>query len=200
MSFAPHQRGRRSIRLQGYDYTTAGAYFVTICVQNRVCLLGEIVDGGMRLSPIGEIISQVWQRLPHYFPYSALDTFVVMPNHIHGIVVLLNRRGKAFEGKVEQQRALVFANALPLQHGSVPRSLAAIIQNFKSVSARQVNQIRGRQSEPLWQRNYYEHIVRNESELARIRDYIVQNPLQWELDRENPLVRGMKKPTELWQV
>lgn len=165
---------RRSIRLRGYDYTSAGAYFVTICAQGRECLFGEVSGGWMRLGTLGECVASVWQAIPDHFPGVELDARVVMPNHMHGIIVLV--------GAKHLRSA---ANASPLRgsHGTQPASLAAIIQNFKSVSTRKINVARGTPGARVWQRNYYEHVVRGEADLRRIHDYIAHNPAKWETDR-----------------
>ncbi len=173
-------RSRRSIRLKGYDYAQAGAYFVTLCTQHRECLLGQIVDGTMQLSPLGNIVYECWHRMPEYFSGVELDEFVVMPNHIHGVIIIV--------GAKHSQN---YANASPLPephqpHGTESGSLGAIIQNYKSVSTRKINQLRGDKGLVIWQRNYYEHIVRDEDELNRVRGYITANPSQWLADRNNP--------------
>jgi REP element-mobilizing transposase RayT len=130
-----------------------------------------------------------------------LDVLTIMPNHVHGILRVLGK-GEAFSGQKQTAQVTFRENASPLRpaSGTQGGSLAAIIQNFKSISTRKINRIRSTSGAPLWQRDYYEHIIRDEDELARIRTYIVNNPLQWELDRENPAVTVRKKPTEPWQV
>lgn len=173
---------RRSIRLKDYDYSEAGAYFVTICTHARECRLGEIVQDEMMLSEAGRIVEFVWQRLPFFFSNVETDAFVVMPNHVHGIVVIVGAKQRAdSQGNIIDDPA-----ALPLRHGTLPHSLPAIVQNIKSVTTKRINQMRGMKGEPVWQRNYYEHIIRNERGLDAIRKYIEDNPLQWTLDAENP--------------
>lgn len=176
MAYDPNRHHRRSIRLRGYDYTRAGMYFVTICVQNRGCLLGEVVDGVMQVKRPGEVVAACWQALPRHFSAVELDAFVIMPNHIHGIITIVGAKhlGTA-------------ANASPQPpHGTSSGSLAAVIQNFKSVSARKINLARATPGSPVWQRNYYEHIVRNQADLHRIREYVANNPLKWDLDQLHP--------------
>lgn len=146
---------RRSIRLREYDYARPGAYFVTICARERTCLLGDVTKGVMILNSYGQVVESCWQALPLHFSHVQGDAFVIMPNHVHGIIVL--RRGEAFA-----------ANASPLQ-GTKSGSLGAIVQNFKSVTTRRINQMRGMLGTPFWQRNYYEHIIRNEDEWNEIR-------------------------------
>jgi REP element-mobilizing transposase RayT len=201
MTFDPEKHHRRSIRLKGYDYTQAGGYFITICAHQRECLFGQIENGMMMLSQYGHVAEQCWKVLQRDFPRVELDVFVVMPNHLHGILVLIDRliagRGEAFAVRSQKQARSSLANASPLQeaHGTQPGSVAAVVQNFKSVVTRKINRIRATPGEPVWQRDYYEHIIRDEGELSRIREYIVNNPLQWEVDRENPLVGKRPAPT-----
>jgi putative transposase len=167
----PDVHHRRSIRLQGYDYAQAGAYFVTICTQDKECSFGKVVSGEMVLNDAGRLTQAVWAGLPERFPIAELDQFVVMPNHLHGILVLV---GVQF-----------IAPTIPRQ-GVITRAptLGEIIRSFKAVTARQIH-LAGLQ-EFKWQRNYYEHIVRDEDSLTHIREYIATNPIRWELDRENP--------------
>ena len=194
MTYDPDRHHRRSIRLKGYDYTQAGAYFVTICAYQRECLFGQVENGAMVSSQYGHLAEQCWQVLPRDFPRVELDVFVVMPNHLHGIITLTGchtaGRGEAFAQRLKERPRSIPANASPLRsaHGTQPGSLAAVVQNFKSVSTRKINRTRATLGMPVWQRDYHEHIIRNEDELSRIRDYIVNNPLQWAVDRENPLV------------
>jgi REP element-mobilizing transposase RayT len=174
VTFDPDKHHRRSIRIKGYDYSRAGAYFVTICTHGRECLFGEIMDGEMRLNDAGQAAQAEWVRLPERFQSIELDEFVIMPNHLHGII-------------------LVGAGLAPPDGGAPNRGAASsaptlgnILRAFKSISAIAVNRLLGRSGRSLWQRNYYEHIVRSENELAHIREYIANNPTQWALDRENP--------------
>lgn len=190
--FDPHHHHRRSIRLKGYDYTQAGAYFVTIVTHQRECLCGEINNGVLQLNPQGQRIAECWEALARHFPFPELDSYVIMPNHLHGIVVLTRalideRRGEAFAETSAQREASAQANASPLPpRGTKPGSLNAVIQNFKSVSTRKINQMQNTAGNIIWQRNYYEHIIHSEPELERIRAYIENNPAQWTHDTENP--------------
>lgn len=192
MKYNPTKHHRRSIRLKEYDYTAAGAYFITICTHQRQCLFGEIIDGVMQLNATGLCVEACWQSLPRHFETLELDAFVIMPNHLHGILLLDGDigRGKAFGQKALRSYRNLEPNASPLQpHGTQSGSVGAIIQNFKSVSTRKINRINHRNGKTIWQRNYYECIIRDESALQAIRQYIRNNPLSWELDRlhsENP--------------
>ena len=175
--YAPDSRRRRSIRLKGFDYTLAGAYFVTVVVQGRACLFGEIVDGNMCLNNTGLLASEAWQWLGTQYPYVVLDEFVVMPNHLHGIIMITDdaRRGGS--------------RTAPTGAGSPDRKrkpLGRLIGAFKTVSTKRVNCAHGLPGRPLWQRNYFEHVVRSEESLTEIRQYIHDNPARWEFDKENP--------------
>ncbi len=194
--YDPQIHHRRSIRLRDYDYTQQGAYFVTICVEHRECLLGEITDGIVTLSEIGDLVLACWNDIPNHFRHVELDEFMIMPNHVHGILVFTRdaydtRKGEALADASVNRVASVNANASPLQNpnarpnGTKPRSLNAVMQNFKSVSTRRVNQLQNNRGASFWQRDYYEHIVRNERELERIREYIVNNPRNWANDEYN---------------
>ena len=203
---------RRSLRLREYDYAQDGAYYVTICAQHRLCLFGDIVDGKIRLNTAGSAVQAVWNELPRRFARLELDAFVVMPNHVHGIaafvgagLALPGEKGAASStptqgdvvdgvaggaptlghtGKGAASSTPTRGDAVGGMVGGAP-ALGDVIRAFKSLSAIHVNRLLTR-SGPLWQRNYYEHIIRDEDELNRIREYITNNPMQWELDRENP--------------
>jgi putative transposase len=200
MSFNPEIHHRRSIRLKEYDYSAAGAYFVTICAFQRECLFGEIVDGEMVLNEIGTIVLDCWSKIPEYFPTVILDECIAMPNHFHGIIHIsespvgakqgssaspaFDPCGKQDQSQNQGEAAETFASPLP--SGTLRGTLGAVIQNFKSVSTRRINKLRNNTGCPVWQRNYFERVIRNEDNLAKAREYIVNNPLKWELDKENP--------------
>jgi REP element-mobilizing transposase RayT len=236
------------MRMKGYDYSQAGAYFVTICTQGRACLFGEVVDGEMRLNDAGRMVVAEWERLPALFPNVVLDAFVVMPNHIHGIVILTDPADDATDGATAIGATISGAttggaatggattggattrvapttagdDATPVGAGLVPApsvpapstpaqsvpapsvpalstpapsvpapTLGDVIGAFKSrVTVEYTRGVKTLGWTPfdrrLWQRNYYEHIIRNEEALNRIRRYIVENPIRWAFDRENP--------------
>ena len=177
MKYNPDKHHRRSIRLQGYDYTQAGMYFITICIWQRECLLGNVIGANsqilspmnndlnkpnstyIELSRYGQVVQYNWAVLADKFSDMQLDEFVIMPNHIHGIIKLNESGGEA---------------------------LSEIIRMFKTSSARRINQLRGSKGIPVWQRNYYEHIIRNEQALQTIREYIFNNHLSWEQDQLHP--------------
>ena len=169
------RHGRRSIRLKDYDYSQQGAYFVTICTKNRECLFGEIVASKIRLNQSGELIQQIWYELPNRYIDLDLDAFILMPNHLHGIIVLTD------------QAAVGAGLALPGKGAaSGAPTLGGIVRTFKSISAILLNRLLSRTGRTLWQRNYYEHIIRNEKSLNAIRDYILNNPNRWPDDPDNP--------------
>ena len=170
---------RRSIRLKGYDYSLAGTYFVTICVKERKCVFGDVQNSNVVLSPIGEIVYQCWNEIPNNFNSVKLYVFIVMPNHLHGIVVMTNDcRGVQLNAPT-RNASNFYGLISPKQ-----KTLSVIIRTFKAAVTTQCRKNNYHFFE--WQRNYYEHIVRNEDELNRIREYIINNPLQWQFDKENP--------------
>ena len=178
---------RRTIRLKGYDYSQPGTYFITLVTLQREPLFGEIVNSEMRLNPLGKLVEKCWLTISIHFPLARLEEFVIMPNHLHGIILLCT--GEAFAGNA----FILPINPKPADASPQPPirtksgSLGAIIQNFKSVGTRLANSRYFNPGNTLWQRNYYDHIIRNEAELTRIRQYIRTNPLQWEIDQENPI-------------
>lgn len=174
MTYHPGKHHRRSIRLSGYDYSQNGAYFVTLCTHNRHCLFGKIADGAMQMNDAGNIVRQCWDAIPIHFPRIEIDELVVMPNHIHGIVVI-DGRGTACRAPTVER----FGQPIS---GSIP----TVMRSFKSAVTKRINEMYGSPGARLWQRNYWEHIIRNEDELNRIRQYIIDNPARWEIDRENP--------------
>jgi putative transposase len=176
MAFDAFKHHRRSIRLKGYDYSQAGAYYVTIVARNHVCLFGQVFNAEMRLNDAGQMIQSQWGALPRRFPNVELDEYVVMPNHMHGIILI----GDGADGGV----GAIHESPLRIQRRKM--LLPKIIGYFKMNTAKHINGMRDTQGAPVWQRNYYEHIVRNEQDLARIREYIVNNPARWEIDQENP--------------
>jgi REP element-mobilizing transposase RayT len=185
MKFDADFHHRRSIRLRDYDYAQGGAYFVTVCVQGRELLLGAVEDGTMVPNEAGKMIENVWYELPGRCPNVRLDEFVIMPNHVHGIIWIVGA-GLALPGT--KPRAVGAGLALPKGQGAASSAptLGDIVRVFKSISAIAVNRLLDRTGSPLWQRNYYERIVRDEDELAGIRTYIRDNPGRWGEDAENP--------------
>jgi REP element-mobilizing transposase RayT len=199
----PQGRHRRSIRLKGYDYTSPGVYFVTVVAYHRDNIFGEIAGGGMRVNEWGEIAHMEWMKTAEIRPEIKLDEFVIMPNHMHAIIAItecgngLVGAQKWVDGRDEnapywstnvgaQRRCAPTVTSMP---NVIPKSIGAIIRAYKSIVTNRINIIRGTPGAPVWQRNYYEHIVRNEDALSRIREYIRFNPAGWNADDENP--RGL---------
>ncbi len=176
MTFNPDFHHRRSIRLPHYDYSRRGAYFVTICIRNRECLLGHIGRGEMTLNNAGLVVQSVWNGLPQRYTGIEIDAFVVMPNHIHGIMHIVGAALALPPNPAARKKGA--ASSAP--------TLGDVVRAFKSISAIQVNRILSRSGQPLWQRNYYERVIRDEAEMCRIHEYIQNNPLNWETDKENP--------------
>ena len=173
----------KRIRLPGFDYASPGAYFVTICTHHRSCLFGSVSDGRVQFSLAGEIVRATWLELPRHFPDVEVGGLVVMPNYSHVILVLQPSVGA-------KHPELPDASPLPVPNranGTRPGSIPSMVQNAKSVSARHINRLRNTPGAPVWQRGYYEHIIRSPHELDRLRRYIESNPLRWALDRENPV-------------
>ncbi len=181
--YDPDQHHRRSIRLRDYDYRWAGAYYVTIVTFRRECLFDNRI--------LRRVVETGWLDIPKHFPNATLDEWIVMPDHIHGIIVLDGdmRKGEAFAKESDPngetpldrehgQSQEIVANASPLVGGRVlkPGSIGAIVGNFKTVTARRINAIRGTPGAAVWLRNYYEHVVRDEEDLERMREYIAGNP------------------------
>ena len=170
----PYARRRKSIRLVDYDYAQSGAYFVTVCAAARQCLFGEIIDTKVRLNAVGRIVAEEWEWMGLVRENVLLDAFVVMPNHIHGIVVIVAGPGGEEDASIHGQLRM-FGQS---QTGALPN----IVGGFKSAVTRRVNELYGTQGESLWQQNYYEHIIRSDEDLARVRDYIHNNPAAWAND------------------
>jgi putative transposase len=223
MGFNPDIHHRQSIRLKDYDYSAAGAYFITVCTQNRACLFGEIMDGTQRLNDAGRMVQAVWDEMPLFYPGVQTDAFVVMPNHIHGIIILApttttpavgaTPRGcpdfnvvpgsdvasKTGQAQGPAPTGAVDFNVVPgvgrPQDSGQPRgvartgmSLADVVHRFKTMTTHRYTDgvkncawpsFAGR----LWQRNYWERVIRDEAELHATREYIHNNPVRWELDK-----------------
>jgi putative transposase len=189
MDIDPESRYRRSIRLKGYDYSAAGGYYVTVAAFRRECLFGEIVNGEMRLNALGRIAREEWFKTAALRPYLELreDEFVVMPNHIHGIIWIFDEIGIRKYGFVgaRRRRAPTDERFGKPVVGSIP----TIIRAFKSAVTYRAN--RELNSANIWQHNYYEHIIRGQPDYERIAGYILANPSNWKDDEENPII-GIK--------
>jgi putative transposase len=167
MSYNPERQHRRSLRLRGYDYAQAGAYFLTICTSDRALLFGYVTDQVVELTETGRIVVEEWERTLAVRPNVDLDAFIVMPDHLHGIIVATRRDDEA---------------STPAAHGlhSSARTIGAIVRGFKAAVVRRVGA-------PIWQRNYYEHTIRGDADLDRIRQYILGNPGRWEERRRGSM-------------
>ncbi|PIQ23645.1 hypothetical protein COW36_07870 [bacterium (Candidatus Blackallbacteria) CG17_big_fil_post_rev_8_21_14_2_50_48_46] len=176
--YNPEKHNRQSIRLKEYDYTRPGSYFITICTQNRKRLFGDIMNGVMLLNPLGQRVHQYWGEIPNHFPHATLDEYVVMPNHVHGIIAI-----DAGDGGNRVTYATVGANnysPLPPQPRGTSNTIGSIVRGFKIGVTKWAHQNTDIQT--VWQRNYYDHIIRDERALHRIRQYIKNNPMKWESD------------------
>lgn len=189
---------RQSIRLKYFNYSQHGAYFITICTYKRTCLFGNIVNGQMILNDYGKIVKEEWLESQHKRPEIKLDEFVVMPNHFHGIVII--------DPHIQNPVAVGAHSYAPFTHSShaikapsrpsradsrpplrrSPRSLGSFIAGFKSSVTTRINTASNTPGTPIWQRNYYDRIIRNEIKLNNIRTYIQFNPAQWQWDENNP--------------
>jgi putative transposase len=221
VAYDPDKHHRCSIRLKGHDYSDSGTYFITICAYQREQMFGAIVDGIMQLNELGGVVRSHWLNLPKYHPHLRLDEFVVMPNHMHGVLVLIDDFagghhhdasvvgadfdeyalghhasvvGAGFDNHAMDYTDAILAKPAPTLPGnpmtkqkhSKRHGIPEIVRGFKAFSARRINRIREGAGTPVWQRNYYEHIVRDRTSLRYIRDYIRNNPRSWEEDQLHP--------------
>jgi REP element-mobilizing transposase RayT len=190
MKYDPQKHHRRSIRLKGYDYTQAGAYFVTICTYQRMYVFGEVINGEMVLNETGKIARDEWFKTGELRPYVRLyeNEFVVMPNHAHGVIWIVDnvgtRRGRVHDW-VEQRAGQRPAPTAESFGKPVKGSIPTIVRAYKSAVTYAVNGAQNMRGAVLWQKNYYEHVIRNDRELKNIGWYILNNPLNWQLDRDN---------------
>ncbi|MCZ8222753.1 MAG: transposase [Microcystis sp. LE19-84.1B] len=221
MSFDPEKHHRRSIRLNNYDYGQPGAYFVTLCAYRQQFWFGEIKNHQMRLNQIGKIVAYEWVSTCKIRPNFQLDQWIIMPNHLHGIVIITDYFNNKNQGDLGARNAPLHhqnwgdlgarnaplhhqnwgdlgARNAPLHHQNwgdlgarnaplqrKPNSLSSFIAGFKSAVTRRINLLRQNKEIPIWQRNYYESIIRDEKSLSAIREYIINNPKCWQNDPEN---------------
>lgn len=177
-TYNPKIHHRQSRRLKDYDYSQDGYYFVTICTENKIECFGEIINGKMILNEYGEIANQCWLEIPKHFSDASLDEYIIMPNHIHGIILIATPMAVGAQNFVPLQQQ--WGNKF--QH-IIPGSLGSIIRGFKIGVTKWCRQ---NNHEFQWQKSFYDHIIRDEKSLDKIRKYIAENPLKWELDRSNP--------------
>ena len=177
--FDPLKHHRHSIRMKGYDYAAIGSYFITICVHDREPLLGSIQEGRMLRNAIGDLIESEWMSLPGRYHSLATGPFIVMPNHLHAILGIMERRRDAV----------------------VQPAVGEIVRAFKSITAVAANRLLATPRRPFWQRNYYEHIIRSGEERSEVAQYIAANPANWSKDRENKdAVRTGSEPSKWWDM
>ena len=169
--------GHRSIRLKGFDYSTPSVYFVTICTHERRCVLGRVDRNLIEQTSIGRIAHESWIAIPSHFPQVNIYAFVVMPNHLHGIIEIASLAGA--------QRAAPLPEKIALKPHVGPGSLGAVVRSFKAAVTKRANRELGWRGE-VWQRNYFERVLRDGKEFSDASRYIAENLLMWELDQENP--------------
>jgi len=161
---------RKSIRLPGYDYSTPGAYFITICTDFLRILFGNVTNTHMQLNALGTNAHNCWDEMPNHYPEVKLEVFQIMPNHMHGILII------GEPDIAEEKPRQVFKR----------HALGTILGSYKSAVTNQIHSLSGNEHTVVWEANYYEHIIRDDESLQRIREYIINNPLKWHLDRYNP--------------
>ena len=193
---------QKRYRLPEFDYSQTGGYFVTICTKNKETYFGNVVEGDMELSKVGDIAKKMWLEIPNRFEYVIIDEYVIMPNHIHGIIMITdNNFGNTLEGENSPISRNAPRRVHGMQHDSVinkntPRrvhtgihplikkSVSSIINHFKGNVKRWCNKNGFKHFS--WQSRYYDRVIRNEKELTDTRQYILDNPLKWEIDKNNP--------------
>ncbi len=187
------QHDRKPLRLKDYDYASNGAYFVTICAQDRRCIFGHIERGNLIRSEAGMMIERIWNEIPSHYQGIEIDAFQLMPNHIHGVFIVGAGPRACPELSDDSLQLGQPQGVAPTKQLSLPD----IVHRFKSITTnRYIEGVKTSCWPPfnkrLWQRNYYEHVIRNDDDLNEIRQYIIDNPLKWELDSENPINKECK--------
>ena len=199
MAYNPKIHHRRSIRLKGYDYSQAGAYFITICCEHRICRFGKIENNEMILNELGNIAYNEWAKLAERFANFELDVFQIMPNHMHGIIVLKNMVGAGFTPAQNDGMVLGQSQVLGQPQGIAPQGIAPtgiapttvstvgdIVGAYKSLvfnGCLEIYKSKNERMGKLWQRDYYEHIIRNDQSYQTISAYIINNPSKWGDDK-----------------
>jgi len=193
MTFNPEIHHRHSIRLPNFDYSRPGYYFVTLCAYHRECIFGDVEKNKIVLNDMGTLIKKNWHDLPVHFPGIGLDQMVVMPNHLHGIIIILDHR----RGGVDPPLGIILPHDDATTAGAIIRgaitaplhkgkTLGQMIAWFKYESTKEINRnMTGNPEMKIWQRNFFDRIIRDDEELNRIRNYIVMNPETWEQDENN---------------
>lgn len=197
--YNPQMHNRRSIRFKGYDYTQAGLYFITICCQNRACLFGEIENGKIMLNDAGAIANDCWLNIPNHFPNAILHEYVIMPNHVHGIIELVGANNHSPVSKLHSPKTELHSpknkknnnsvigdnrakNVSPLRSPS--KTVGSVVRGFKIGVTKWMRQ--NTDTFYIWQRNYWEHIIRDDKSHENISQYIINNPTKWNNDKLNP--------------
>jgi len=175
---------RKQIRLKGYDYSKSGYYFVTICTQNRKEWFAKVKSRIMQLNEFGEFAKTFWSEIPGHFDDVEIDQFSIMPNHVHGILII--ERNMVGDAYMRPNQGNAFMHSL---QDKTKMLLSKIIQQYKASVTHKINNLQS-DLQFQWQRSFYDHVIRNENELSGIREYIQNNPLKWDLDRENPLSKN----------
>jgi REP-associated tyrosine transposase len=205
MKYDPDKHHRHSIRRQDYDYARAGAYFVTICTENHHHLFGEIIDNEMILNEFGEIVRSEWEKSEKIRDEIKLHKYIVMPNHFHAIVEIINPNGRG-ERPFARTFAFPKSKKCPESPMMMPKSVGSLMAGYKSSVTAKINTIRKSAGKILWQRNYWDHIIRNADEYSRISQYIINNPRKWSDDKLNGgngnIVMESQSPygQEIWMV
>ncbi|MFZ0522664.1 MAG: transposase [Candidatus Acidiferrales bacterium] len=176
MDESPDLPNRRSVRLRAFDYSQLGSYFITIQTHRGKHIFGKIISGQMKLSAVGQAVSECWLGIPDHFGGVELEEYVVMPNHVHGIIMIRARARHAVPLRTRTEHAEAFGHPRP---ASVP----TIVRSFKSAATQHARKILGQQEVQIWQRSYFERVIRSPQEFRKIRKYILLNPARWEFDR-----------------
>ena len=186
---------RKSIRLRGYDYAQAGAYFITICANAHLCVFGEVDDGVMKTNLAGDAVARAWEEISLNYPGVNVDALIVMPNHVHGVIILSNETPSSSVGATPCGCPVIDTPVIDSENEPGGRLLLPdVIGRYKSWTTKLHHDGVKQHGWPpssgrLWQRNYYDRIIRSETELMRIREYIINNPANWDTDEHNPLIR-----------
>jgi putative transposase len=189
MGYNPEIHHRRSIRLRNHDYATPGMYFLTLCTQHREPWLGQIVDGKFHPTEDGETAIAAWQSIPQRFPNIRLDAFVAMPNHIHGILEIVNElpgNGREISVGTGRGMSVGAGRGDPAPTAVMTITMGNVVAYFKYQTTKIINQQSDQMGRKIWQRNYWERVVRHDDELTNFRHYIITNPQRWDRDRLNP--------------
>lgn len=188
LAYNPEKHHRRSVRLKGYNYSQAGWYYITICTQNRRHFLGEVINGNMLLSEAGKMVLQIWNGISTFYKGVETDFIQIMPNHLHGIIHLVGTGQCVCPESPKKNLILLKHNNGQSLRIAPTYSLPDVVKNFKSITTNYyIKGVKQKNWVPfdkkLWQRNYYEHIIRDENDLNRIRKYIYENPVKWQEDK-----------------